>query len=64
MFTSLKTLIDAYRTGDFKPAEWWWYKRGGELFINDDKGDTVFYRYCGGVVCEICEIFGVEPELV
>lgn len=60
MFESLNKLVEAFFAGDFDPAQYKFFVRGGELFIQKDN-QIVFLRFCGEVVMEICAIFGVEP---
>lgn len=61
MFESLDKLVKAFFAGEFDPAQHKFFVRGAELFILDADAETVFERYCGEVVLEICAIFGVEP---
>lgn len=61
MFESLNKLVEAFFAGEFDPAQYKFFVRGSELFILDGDAETVFERYCGEIVLEICAIFGAEP---
>jgi len=61
-FKSLDRLVDAFYAGKFEPSNYDWFVRGSELFILDENGKELFNRLCGGVIMEVCAIFGVIPD--